>query len=532
MTRKLNLGHYRGYTWSIAPNLHYIGNLSAANVEQLKSLAVLPDEQLYARLDSFLGEASDLFSAIIDTDTSYVLVVDHVGAFPLYYSTNDDSVISDSAFLCSESMQQDPIGMNELKHCGETLGIRTVWENVNSVRNGTYVTIAKATNAIVTNTYWSVSRSFSESKSNDHELNCLANRVFNQATDQLGCRAAVVPVTAGIDSRGLAVLLKEQGVNNIISFSIGKEDSKDVVKGKYVAKQLGLKWHHVDPDGKSWNQFFQSDLYHKHILYSFGGGRMDRSLMAHALSILAAEDAFPAESVFFPGHAGAIMGGELTHFVYPNKEYSLDQLISMILRHESYLSMPNSSAYEMIAGEYAAEIRRISPSQESWDSSRSLEIDDILHTENYIFKFIMNDVRNYEFFGYKWYTPFMNRSWIDYWSRRTHDECMYKSLFVNYINRISSSYLEPFVIHKPSGLSVAKSTLASNPTINRFARTHYPSNLILKGKSHPLSLFDAISNEEYLALFREFRGTSAPINSKIVQDSLDFLEEMGLLKKS
>lgn len=530
------LGNNLAYPWrcecvSEDVQVRWIGHLSGEECSRFVIAAQADSENRTQMLSQILARTRSFFAVVIETHDSLILVADHAASFPLYYSCNAARISAgDAASACSQIGEADMLGVLEFTRGMAPVGTRTLWHDVREVRNGSFVIINKAFGTCDENVYWRFRRSFPAEGREVGDFDAMVESVFGRTAVAIQGKTTVLPITSGLDSRTIAVYLREFGVEDVIAFSVGKCDSADVLVGKAVAKGLGIPWHHVEITGKQWRDYWGSEEYRAASQYNSEGGRTFHALMHHALLRLEEEGAIPKDAVFMPGHAGSFMGGELRFRVLPKRSHSLSWVVDSMYNYDMHLSFATSRNSKGIREDLQRELRRFEPSATRWSPMDYLADTDAVHVTQGVFKFLQNDVRNYEFFGYKWYLPLMDRQWCDYWALQPFEDCLSKRRMAMRLNEKTSGFLAPYEPVAPDCLGLRK-TLRLMPRLQRLlARRGVWEKRLPSIKNTPVGYFDDFTLDEYLVLCRRRPGSSTPLNSAIIDDAIRFYSETGKLK--
>lgn len=314
MQVSVKLDNFKGYAWQRVGDVCFIGTMPVEEAALLQeTISDIAENNNAAALAKELKGASGFFACVIETPECIALVADHMGSFPLFYSVDRDGgviTVSDCPQACaSKTTSLDDEGILQFRYCFTTMSDNTLWFGVKEVEGGSCVAIDKRTGLVEIAKYFEFTRSFADNPVGFNDLDHLVDSVFGLIKKEYGTRQIILPVTSGIDSRTIAVLLKEFGLEDVYTFSIGSSDSDDVRVGQEVAKNLGFSWRQIEISPAEWKGYLHS-VDHKALMgYSLRGGRINHALMGHALLKLSDLGEIDSHSVFMPGHSGCIMGG-------------------------------------------------------------------------------------------------------------------------------------------------------------------------------------------------------------------------------
>ncbi|WP_165046353.1 asparagine synthase-related protein [Adlercreutzia sp. ZJ138] len=517
---------YKSYSWKRVGRTSLIGNLKIEDENRLITAAEKADPE--PCILNSLTSVDSFFAMVIETEDKVLLVSDHLSSFPLFYSVQTDRgdiVISDEAEACSISKLANKVGMADYRVASVTMGSDTLWSDVMEVESGSIVRINKADGEVKCSRYWIPIRSFAQHSSTLSEVDYLAESVFGDIVRRYANKPIVVPITSGIDSRTIAVMLKRGGHEKVHTFSIGKRTDEDVKVGFEVAKALGLPWTYVDLTGEMWESYYKSDAYKEALLYAIGGGRLNHVLMAHAIKILDEASLIPEEAIFMPGHAGSIMGGELKRIPFYEKGLNRHDVAVIACAAESRIATLSKKEVVRISRAYE---QRMSQGKEHLSQNECFAEIDTIHTQDYIFKFIVNDVRNYELFGYRWHLPLMEKRWCEFWLNASFNDAYGKALITSYVNQES----KPFGLHfnrKPMKHGFLAKALWLHPVAKGHARV-LKRRIAIGSSERPVGgYFDAMSDVEYKRMIRRWQGVTDVMDANFVEESIQELKTRSLL---
>lgn len=374
--------------WQHYSGIHYIGELTLEDVILLLSVA---DEDLfsYIRKKNFTH-----FTIVENTKTVTRIITDFSSSYPLIIYFDDKIKKLHIADNINELTQHTNLDIDlDSRRCieafGYTLGTRTVLKNVAWVPPFSHYRCVDE--GIIYDTYYTKSKEFAESV--DYES------IENQLVDQLSLRLkkkVALPISAGLDSKLLAKLLKKVPVN-VNAFSYGPKSSWDVVGGKLAAKLLNIPWVHLNFSKKEHSNFIQSQDFKALEEYCDIG-----------VSMFYYQDAFIVnkqvnsirQSVLINGNTGDfVSGGHLSSKIYDMK---IDDLVSYILKKIAVL-WNDQLNFGILSKLIDEEIHRI---RAKYSARDNLEILYFFELENRQSKYVISGQRIYDYFDLDWTLPF------------------------------------------------------------------------------------------------------------------------------
>lgn len=224
MQLSISLKGYKSYSWKIVGRTSFIGNLKPDDVNRLIVAAGKSDPGSSVR--NVLDDVDSYFAVVVETEEAVLLASDHLGSFPLFYSVEEDKesiIVSDEAAACSASKLVNGVGMADYRAAFVTMGSDTIWSGVEEVGPGSIVSINKVSGEVNRIRYWIPIRSFAQRSSTLSEISQLAESVFGDIARCYASEPIVIPITSGVDSRTIAVMLKKAGHERVHTFSVGKK---------------------------------------------------------------------------------------------------------------------------------------------------------------------------------------------------------------------------------------------------------------------------------------------------------------------
>ncbi|MBS4190232.1 hypothetical protein KHA94_08455 [Bacillus sp. FJAT-49705] len=351
-------------------------------------------------LNDLIGE----FVFIKAVQNELFAIVDRKRSIPLfYYKEGSRWIVTDKI-----SLQKDkPLHQTAAKEfliTGFTANEKTLYEGVYQIEAGSYIRIHEE-GKVDKQEYYQfyhhpVNKDIEEFS---EELKTVLLAVFEDLIKRLINKAPILPLSGGYDSRIIALLLKEYGIEDISSFTYGKRENKEALVSKDIANRLGLKWDFIEYKKEDWHRWYHSQEWKDYVNFAVNG-----SSMAHlqdwpaVREILAKQD---KDYVFIPGHSGDfVAGSHLAYEITMDREFTLDDVIQFSLQKHHKLWEMDRGIHQ--SGEdVLAEIRRSFgdlPYETNEQASALFEYWDWRERQA---KFIINSVRVYEFYQKSWEIP-------------------------------------------------------------------------------------------------------------------------------
>lgn len=245
-------------------------------------------------------------------------------------------------------------------------------------------------------------------------------------------------------------MLKRLNYENVYCISFGKEDNKEVIAAKDVAKKLGLKWTLITFPNNYLKSMFNNDEFNKYIIKATNG-----VCTPYYQGILAGEfikrGFIPEESVLVTGNSGDLLEGDQfsSNFI-EGQLYTKDVIIDQII-NSHYMIFGKKHSKKKIFRKYIE--NSLLDVLEDKDAYTYEECQDILEFFNWRerqSKYVVNDVRCYDdFLGVEWRLPLWDYEFMDFWLKVPIELRKNRKLYYEYIKE--ERYLtanNPTIYHK------------------------------------------------------------------------------------
>jgi asparagine synthase (glutamine-hydrolysing) len=277
-----------------------------------------------------------------------------------------------------------------------------------------------------------------EAKPLQEKLDEIMDNIIRRLIVYANGRQIVVPLSAGRDSRFIALKLKQLGYKNVLCFSYGVIGNFEAETSKKVAGFLGFPWEYVEYTEALWKTWFNTRERKDYFDMAFNGISVPVIQDWPAVWELKKRGVLAADAVFVPGHTGDfISGSHIPSDANPDTKACMSDLVHSIVRGH----------YSLIWS------RKLNKTESYWKDRiiKNCEIQEI--TDGYGYadafekwdwqerqaKFIVNSVRVYEFFGFDWWLPFWDKDFMLYWQSIPLKYRKNKSLYNEYVDHLYES---------------------------------------------------------------------------------------------
>ncbi len=369
------------------------------------------------------------------------------------------------------SKDVDRYSLLEMATSGYVTGHNTLYQGVKGLLPGQIVVWDEQNTQAKSIRYFEYKNSYSFQEDINDKLDGLDEALsesFSVIIESLNGHQAIVPLSGGLDSTLVAVMLKKLGYDNVLCISYGVPGNKDSKKSEETAEKLGLRWmmvpyHRDDHQRRAYSSEFKSFAE-----FSFNGVAVPHIDDWIALNKLKELKEVDTRSIILPGHTGDFISGEHLKYVdglfgdssfrnihgsIVKKHYSL---WTNILNRKGVFDTIKTRIDEVIESFEVKDEKSLAAAYEYWEWQERQS------------KYIVNSVRSYEYFEYEWRLPLWRRPLVDFWMRVSLADKQNQSLYIQYLlshdpDGVFDNILGPF-------LNTDNSRLAQHSAFRRFAK--------------------------------------------------------------
>lgn len=358
------------------------------------------------------------WAAILELDDRVIAVQDLVRSFPLFYSFRGTPTVSDDIEV-ARAAAGDPgrasDAAEEFLYLGYVTGADTLFEGVSQLQTAERV-VLDAT-AVLDRSFSRTVRHDAPGLTDEDALDARFDAALNAALDRafewIGDRQVVLPLSGGLDSRLLAVLLKQRGVENVLNFTYGVGETREVGISRTVSEALGQRWEFVQYTADELRRAWASPEAAAFIREAYAGAALPHVQDWYAITRLRERGLIDEDAVFLPGHT--IVGNMHDEQVLDEPgTMSRERLTDLIAHHHSSIR-PKPQAILNNPGfvrKIDAFLDRIGYDGSPLSRLDALEGWNLLERQT---KYINHSMRGYEHFGYAWALPMLDVELYDVW---------------------------------------------------------------------------------------------------------------------
>lgn len=475
------------------------------------------------------------FTVVLKRGNRVFAAVDRLRSIPLFYGKRETGIfISDDARWVRDKLEDqklDPMAKQEFLATGYVTGPDTLFPKVKQIQAGEFILFQTSEDGhsdVFPQQYFRyVHSNYSNSPEQilHHRLQYTLEEIFKRLITFANRRTIVVPLSGGFDSRLIVLMLKELGYENVIAFSYGKAGNKESEVSKKVADTLGFRWEFVPYTNELWYRWYRAPEMQEYFLFADGLSSLPHIQDWPAVWELKRGKTIPEDSIFVPGHSADLPAGSRSSSVpdlYSQRvTVTEDGLIEAILGYHYNLCEWWKKEEELPTQFKNKILKKCELLSQYPDPSSAFESWDIAERQP---KFIVNSLRVYDFFGYEWWMPFWDKSFIEFWQNIPPELRINQTLYIKYINKLSQSYSIKFNKNASEYpmiqnwlMTLAKKILPHN--IKQYLRKRRHAKAF---SNHPLQWYGIC---DLTSITKKILDGNISINSILVQDVVANLDK-------
>ena len=450
------LKNENGYKWFSNKNFFVKAYLFDEKNELFEDKNIIKYFENYKNIDDLIGKlklANGLFSLIIKKENFLFIAVDKIRMFPIFYFQDENEIlISDDANFIKEkkNISIDENNKLEFLQTGYSTKNKTLLKNVFQIQAGEYLLIEdKKIKKDFYFTYFTENISFKERHFLEKELEKIIYAIFERSLKKIKNNQIVVGLSGGYDSRLIVTSLKKLNCKNVICFTYGRKNNYEIEISKKVAKKLNYKWIFIEYNEKLIENYLQNPTFKKYYKSVSNYSSMFFMQEYFALKYLKDNNLVDENAVFIGGHSADFLAG--SHLdIFMKKKFTEKKLIHKIIEKNFSLKKAGFFKKKVFFNEIKKSINFLLEKKKS-------NLNYLIY-ENWDFKerqakFIVNSVLSYDFFGYKFYLPFWDNEFINFFLKLNFEQKLYEKL---YVQTIQKKFFEEFDLNFKNELQATK----------------------------------------------------------------------------
>jgi len=393
---------------------------------------------------NILQKLGGFISVIVVNDNVVFATADRFGAFDLFYSkVENDIYISDKVKDIIKETGQKSINLNGKKdyiYTGYICHGETLIKNIYSISKFKYLLY---NGKVQLKQYYQIKYE-PKNYQNYHEIKKqfdeVVHKVGKKLVDSLDNKQVFIPLSGGMDSRFILLLLIKMNYKNITCFAYGSRIFSERNISKRVAQANNIKFIDIPYKRKEWKNLFSKKENIKYFL-----SESNYNNMVHLMDYFAAKNIHVENGVIIPGHYGAIAkNAYLNSF---SKKEAMDLFIN------KYMFFYDKKTYKI--NSYLKE-RVSSYFDDFYDNDniyRQAEIFDYAAYDTYRPNHIIKALKPYENKNIQWRLPLLDDDFIEFMNKIPIEYRINKRFLGRYI----LESLKPDIrYYKPSKILIFK----------------------------------------------------------------------------
>ena len=444
---KVFLKYNKGFQWYKKDTIAFKGYFYVDDIfyEAKDAVEYLTDTLKTVPFKSVVQKLNGVFSIVFSDKTTTHITSDISRTFPLFYTYQNNSVvISDSAAFLKETYklyEVDAVAEIEFKTSNHTHGNKTLLKNINQLQASEYLIFKDDT---ITNRSFLFTYAVKTKNKNNYldlkneAINQFEN-AFKRFVNSLQNKTVVIPLSSGLDSRLIAVMLKKYDYKNVICYTYGHKDSFEIENSKKTAKKLGFKWYFIAYTEDLIADFLATDQFKEYTHFAGKYSSMPYLQEYFALQYFQKNNLLPKKAIFVPGFAGDTIGG--SDFLKLPKNIKTTKIKKLLLTLK-FNNNPITKPQQKILK------KEIQTSLEKLDNAYRQKIPSSVF-EDYnikerIAKYIFNSASQYLFFEYQFRFPFWDKNLLKFFKTVPENYKQHKVLFNDIL---INEYFKPYNVY-------------------------------------------------------------------------------------
>lgn len=402
-------------------------------------------------LVQFLDRIDGNFAFIAWDGFQLYAAVDRVRSIPLTYRRDPCKfeISDDVTLIASDSEELNEESTVELALSGLVSGSLTIYSELSSLQSGE-ILFWKPGVFLKTQRYYEWLCEYDSGETEEDlssEYFKILEDVFRRFIAFLDGRQVVVALSAGLDSKLVVGMLRYFHYNNVICYTYGKKDSKEAIGARAVAQDFDYSWSLTEYSGHLWADTLNDENLHDYWKFASNGVSLPHYWDWPSLNIIRDKGLAAKDAVFVTGISGDFVAGNHLKVIFDPRLNSdpTDFIKLMCTKHYSlWENLINRPQLRTVAEEKIKSVTKFDGnSSEEYIAS----IYEHWEWQERQSKYIVNLVRQHEYFGYSWAMPLWDRKIMDFW--RKVPLRLKKGQYL-YQKSVSENYPEEmFTSHRP-----------------------------------------------------------------------------------
>ena len=378
------------------------------------------------------------FAVIIETPNKIIAAVDIARTTPLFYTTNSNFTISNSARWLKREFGLtgvDDRSLLEFAMSGYVTGRKTIYSEIKQLQAGEYLIYDKVSEKMTLDRYYLYEPAPAQEKNKEEYLNELGrttDNVFKRVVEYAGGRQIVVPLSGGLDSRLIITKLHSMNYPNLFTFSYGPPGNPEALKAMNIARQLGVDWHFVDTKKKKAKSIFREEERQAYWRYADGLSSLPVMNDYYSIKYLLDTSKIDSDAVIINGQSGDFISGNHIPFKDPKGPVTSERLINEIIKKHFSVWQHKKTSSNL---QYLSNLirTRLNLTDEVLTAEKAAALFELWEWQERQSKLVVNGQRMYEYFGLDWQLPLWAPEYVKFWETVPLEYRINQSLFKEYL---------------------------------------------------------------------------------------------------
>ena len=405
---------YKGFT----PNKIPIFIKKIENVKSLKDTT------------KYFNYLDENFALIIAKNKEVFAATDRIRSFPILYISNNKKIFLFENYQSIKKIDFDKmIDKSQLLFfslSGYTLDEGTIFKNIKQINQGSAIHFFKG--KVHKIKYYTSNNKIIKKKSLlESRLNSINEKVILKLINSSNNKYIIIPLSAGYDSRFILSGLKKYNYKNIITFSYGRANNREVKIAKTLSSTLGVPWYFIPYTNKKLKKIMHSEEHKNYEAFSDSLTSIHFPQDFMAIKYLNQKNIIPKDSIIVNGQSGDFISGNHLPIIGYKKNTTKERLITdYIFKHYKlwghYYIKNKKNLYNLIFSYVQLKMNNIS-------KQNLHKLYEDLEFSNRQCKYVINGQRLYEFFDYQWRLPLWDILYLDFWESVPVEEKLNQKLY-------------------------------------------------------------------------------------------------------
>ncbi len=355
------------------------------------------------------------FSIILKNNKSIFLISDNARSYPLYYYKLDENILI-SDFI--ENIKENVSGLEINKDIyslsmmsGYSISNYTLYKDIYTVCAGQYIEI---TNKIRSKFYLKFFPNKFIEKNFDYyqkKYFKVLDEIFIDLKKKIKGEKIYLALSAGDDSRLIACMFKKHKFKNVICFSYGLKNNWEVNFSKKISNKLGFKHFNIIIESQKVDHFFKSKKFERYFKKYNNYDSVPSIHEVYVMHILKKQ--LKPKSIVVNGQPADGINGSYIYKEFMVKKNNLKNVFNKIIeKHYSlWPDLKIKKNIQLIKKYLIYEYKKYSIKKIHHPYQLML----FTSYQNRICKYLMKNFQVYENFNFRWYSPYMDLRFINFW---------------------------------------------------------------------------------------------------------------------